>query len=95
MTEHDGNTDDDTWKNSPFASGGREQPDTEKLGLEGLSTEEKVDRLAETTVAVAEQVERITAMLDKMADAQGTSQQSDHGDGGKVWGDDSPFGGSR
>lgn len=60
-------------------------------GPDEPTVDEKVDRLAEATAKVVEQVEQ-------MADAQGVSQQADPGDGAKntkekLWGDNSPFGG--
>lgn len=62
------------------------------------STEEKLDMLADATQSTVERVDEIAEQVERMADAQGVSQQADQGstgDGGeeKVWGDSSPFGG--
>lgn len=95
MTDSARNDDTDTWKRSPFAPGENEPQPTEKLGLEGLSTEEKLDRIAGATVAVAKQVEQVADRVEQMASAHGESQQADPGRRADrktaVWGEDSPF----
>lgn len=67
-------------------------------GGDDPSTEEKLDMLADATQSTVERVDEIAEQVERMADAQGVSQQADQGstgDGGeeKVWGDSSPFGG--
>lgn len=64
----------------------------------GPSTEEKLDTLAEATKSTVERVDEIAEQVERMADAQGVSQQADQGSTGddsdeKVWGESSPFGG--
>lgn len=62
------------------------------------STKEKLDMLADATQSTVERVDEIAEQVERMADAQGVSQQADQGSSGdagdeKVWGDNSPFGG--
>jgi hypothetical protein len=65
---------------------------------DGPTTEEKLDQLAEATGKTVEQVQQIAEQVERMASAQGVSQQADQGGSGgsgdeKLWGDNSPFGG--
>jgi hypothetical protein len=74
-----------------------EAPDlseTEFAELEDV--DEKLDWLANVVLDLAEHVDRVTEQLEELAEAQGKSQQADHGKRAgsseeKVWGENSPF----
>jgi hypothetical protein len=83
---------------SEGGSEGEEKTDGGDGDGDGPSTEEKLDMLADATQSTVERVDEIAEQVERMADAQGASQQADQGSSGeaggeKLWGDSSPFGG--